>query len=466
VKLFGFTSAEELMGRPILDLIAESERPVVMERVRRRARGEPAPNHYLTRGLRRDGSEFQMEASVSSYREGEAVITVAILRDVGARLAMEEHLRQAQKMDAIGLMAGGIAHDFNNLLTVIIGCSELLVRRLGSEGPAAANAAMIHSTAERAAALTRQLLTISRKQVIAPQAVDLVALLVDLAPMLRRMVGPGIDLRIDHGTSVPPVHGDPQQLQQVVLNLCVNARDAMPTGGSLILSLAAVTVASNTARGISGGEMIELSVIDNGIGMDADTQARIFEPFFTTKAVGKGTGLGLSTVYSIVNQAGGTIAVTSAPGQGATFRILLPRTQEMEREPEPEKTLSPPTPQRLRRIVLVDDDETIRSLVCESLEDAGYAMTACATPIEALAQLRDQRPDVVISDVVMPEMNGWEFSRALDRLHPGLRLVLVSGYSAEGMPPDVAKRPLTTFVPKPFTPSRLISAVQALLDSG
>jgi two-component system, cell cycle sensor histidine kinase and response regulator CckA len=467
VQLFGFTTPEELVGTSILELIAPEERALILDRIQRRAQGEPVSNHYLTRGRRRDGSEFQMEASVSSYRENGKVFTLAILRDVSARLTMEEHLRQVQKMDAIGLMAGGIAHDFNNLLTVIIGCSELLVRRLGSDGAVANNVAMIHSTAERAAALTRQLLTISRKQVITPQAIDLQELIVDLAPMLRRMIGPGIDLRIDYAHQIPTVRADPQQLQQVVINLCVNARDAMPTGGSLLISVAPTLVTEDALRGTTAGTYVELVVIDSGIGMDAQTQARIFEPFFTTKGPGKGTGLGLSTVYSVVTQAGGRITVTSAPGQGSTFRVLLPLAGELDHPAKPASShLSPPTPQRAPRILLVDDDETIRSLVCESLEDAGFVMTSCPSPDVALAHLTHdgKAPDLVISDVVMPDMNGWEFARAVDRLHPGIRLILVSGFSAEGMPADIARRPRTTFVAKPFTPSRLIVAVRALLD--
>jgi PAS domain S-box-containing protein len=467
VRLFGFTTAEELLGTSILDLIAPIERAVVLDRVRRRSLGEAVPNHYLTQGRRRDGSEFQMEASISSYEEHGTVFTVAILRDISARLSMEEHLRQVQKMDAIGLMAGGIAHDFNNLLTVIIGCSELLVRRLGNDSSAASNAAMIHSTAERAAALTRQMLTISRKQVIAPQTIGLGELVVELAPMLRRMVGPGIDLRIDHAQRTPTIRADPQQMQQVVINLCINARDAMPDGGSLIVSIAPAQVAEGTLHGTVAGTYVELAVIDTGTGMDAKTQARIFEPFFTTKDLGKGTGLGLSTVYSIVTQAGGRISVSSALGQGTTFRILLPLAGETEQPLEAASTpLSPITPQRRNRILVVDDDETIRSLVCESLEDAGYLTTSFPGPATALHYLRTEEtaPDLVISDVVMPEMNGWEFARAVDRLFPDIRVILMSGFSSEGMPPDIACRAHTTFVPKPFTTSVLISAMRALLE--
>jgi two-component system cell cycle sensor histidine kinase/response regulator CckA len=326
---------------------------------------------------------------------------------------------------------------------------------------------MILSTAERAAALTRQLLTISRKQVITPQTIALTDLVVELAPMLRRMVGPGIDLRIDHAQRTPMIRADPQQMQQVVINLCINARDAMPEGGSLIVSIAPAHVTEDTLRSAMAGAYVELAVLDTGIGMDAQTQARIFEPFFTTKDLGKGTGLGLSTVYSIVTQAGGHINVSSALGQGTTFRILLPLASEAERPAEPTSTrLAPITPQRTRRVLLVDDDETIRSLVCESLEEAGFLTTSFPSPTKALGYLRgdDPAPDLVISDVVMPEMNGWEFTRAVDRLHPGVRLVLMSGFSAESMPADIARRSRTTFVPKPFTPSRLITAMHTLLE--
>ena len=344
LQLFGFTHADELVDIPVLDLIADDERAGALARLRQRAAGQPVPSHYLTRGRRRDGSEFPLEASISSYREGGTIFTVAILRDITARENLEAQVRQTQKMDAIGLMAGGSAHDFNNLLTVILGNSERLLQRLRDDQTSAANAAMISTTAQRAAALTRQLLTISRKQSITPQAVDLPAMLTELAPMLRQMIGPLIDLRIESAAGTPLIRADPQQMHQVLLNLCVNARDAMPEGGRLHIRVAPFTIVDDGHGPLPPGPHVELSVIDSGTGMAPDIQARIFEPFFTTKGDGKGTGLGLSTVYSIIQQSGGMITVNSAPGYGTVFRVLLPLAGAEDQQQQRVEPAASPAP--------------------------------------------------------------------------------------------------------------------------
>ncbi len=476
LQLFGFTHADELVGTSILDLIAADERPLVLARIRQRTEGRPASSHYETRGRRRDGSEFPLEASVSSYYEGETVFTVAILRDITVRQRLEEQVHQVQKMDAIGLMAGGLAHDFNNLLTVIIGCSERLAQRLGNDKVGTASAVMINTTAQRAAALTRQLLTISRKEVITPQPIDLAALLVELAPMRQEMVGAQVDLGIDAPQATPPILGDLQQMHQVVTNLCLNARDAMPAGGRLLIALTSLPMPD----GGQSGPAVELAVSDTGTGMAPAVQARIFEPFFTTKGIGKGTGLGLSTVYSIVRQAGGSITVRSAPGEGSSFRILFPVAPlGMSPTPNgasiPRSSSTPPQQQQQQQqqqqlfqhdILVVDDEETIRTLVRDCLEDAGHLVSAYATPREALDHLRAaaKTPDLVISDVMMPGMTGWEFARTLDQLHPGRCLLFISGFSPDGMPPHLVQRPRTRFLAKPFTPTQFIAAVRELME--
>ncbi|MDQ3295269.1 MAG: PAS domain S-box protein, partial [Myxococcota bacterium] len=464
VRMFGASDERELEGTSILDLIAPSERETVSNHVRLRSRGESNVTNYLTRGLRRDGREFPMEVHVSSYVEDGVVHTVVILRDITDRLELEAQLRQSQKMDALGRLAGGVAHDFNNLLAVIMSCADLAARSLPHDSRAAADVRLIRTTSERAATLTRQLLAISRRQVIDPKVVDLNAVVAEMGTMLRRVIGLHITLTIDSDLVVSPVRVDPGQFEQVVMNLCVNARDAMSSGGTLTLLTRNATVdegVTGPLREVSPGHYVVLTVADTGHGMSVEVQQRLFEPFFTTKPLGHGTGLGLSTVYGIVKQSGGHIIVDSALGEGTRFHVYFPavelplETRAVAREIH--------TQGAGRTVLVAEDEPALRQLLDRFLTSEGYRVLVAADGAEALVMFREAGAvDVVVTDMLMPGMSGIELTRELDAKAPGVRILLMSGYAFDGAS-ILTSRPGSAFIAKPFTLAALAAKVADLV---
>ena len=464
VRMFGYHDERELVGTPILDLIGPTERELVRRYVRLRSRGETDTKHYLTRGLRRDGREFPLEVRVSTYEQNGAV-TVVILRDITERQNLEDQLRQSQKMDALGRLAGGVAHDFNNLLTVIISSADLALTALPRGSAVAANVELIRSTGARGAALTRQLLAISRRQVIAAEVLDLHVIVDEMGAMLRRLIGSHITLSVVSGETLSRVRADAGQVQQVVMNLCVNARDAMPDGGHLTIATSNVYLDERVARSlldVAAGHYVLLSVTDTGIGMDLETQERLFEPFFTTKDVGQGTGLGLSTVYGIVKQTGGHVAVKSALGAGSTFQVYLPAADA------PPIGASVPSDLRSEAVtatvLLVEDERALRELMHRYLSQAGLRVLAAAGGPEALALHAREAGgvNVVVTDVSMAAMTGVELARELDRRAPGVPVLFLSGYPGDHAD-ALASRPCSSFLAKPFTLPELAREVKKLL---
>ena len=379
----------------------------------------------------------------------------------------QDQLVQSQKMEAIGRLSGGIAHDFNNLLTVISGRSYLALSQLPADHPQQRNLELIGRTAERAAALTRQLLAFSRKQILQPKVLDLNAVVGGLAPMLQRLIGEDIEFVTVPSPDLGRIKADPSQIEQVVLNLAVNARDAMPQGGKLTIETANVELDDAYARrhaGVTAGRYVLLAVSDTGHGMDAETQARIFEPFFTTKEPGKGTGLGLATVYGVLQQSGGHIWVYSEPGHGATFKIYLPRVEDAA-----EASVATPitTPARgSETVLLVEDDEEVRTIARETLEGAGYVVIPASSAGEALHLADDaSRPvRLLVTDVVMPQTSGRELAQRMAGDHRGLRVLYMSGYTDDAIVRHGVLEEGTAFLQKPFTPEMLLRRVRGVLD--
>jgi two-component system, cell cycle sensor histidine kinase and response regulator CckA len=379
----------------------------------------------------------------------------------------EDQLRQALKMEAIGKLAGGVAHDFNNLLTVILGRCMILLPRLPEDTPAHRGVALIQQTAQRAAALTRQLLAFSRKQVLKPQALDLTAVVDGITPMLRRLIGENVELAT-RLTAVRHVRADLSQVEQVIVNLAVNARDAMPRGGRLTLETAEVVLDAAQARRHEGapvGPHVQLKVSDTGIGMDAATLPRIFEPFFTTKGPGQGTGLGLSTVYGIVRQSGGTIWVESQPGRGTTFRVCLPVFAEPV-VPAVAEVAPPPVAPGWETVLVVEDEPDVRELACEILRGRGYTVLEAGSPDLAMrvAEAHSGTIHLLLTDVVMPGASGRDLADRLTPLRPKLKVLYMSGYTDHAIVHQGALDPSVAYIPKPFTPDEIARKVRAVLD--
>lgn len=380
----------------------------------------------------------------------------------------EEQLRHSQKLEAVGRLAGGIAHDFNNLLTAIIGYSELIEKRHG--GHTREHAQLIRKAGEQAAALTRQLLAFSRKQLLEPRVLDLNLLVRDMEKLLQRVIGEGIHITLETSGGRSRVCADPSQLEQVLLNLGVNARDAMPGGGTLRIETrdVALTLDEITARGIDvePGDYVALIVSDTGLGMDEETRSRIFEPFFTTKGPGKGTGLGLATVYGIVKQSGGGITVESKLGEGCTFSIFLPATAS---ELDAPKTVAPATDNRgSETILVVEDEEVVRQLICAVLGDAGYNVLCADSAREGLDFGRDHKGpiDLLVTDIVMPDMHGPTLAREISPLQPDMKVLFVSGYSDTDISDQGVIEPGLVVLQKPFTQESLAGKVREILDNG
>jgi signal transduction histidine kinase len=379
----------------------------------------------------------------------------------------EERLRHSQKLEAVGRLAGGVAHDFNNLLTAIIGYSELLEAKLSGSHDCLDYAQLIRKAGEQAAALTRQLLAFSRKQLLQPKVLDLNELILEMKKLLQRVIGEHIHIHIETQAGDARVLADPNQIEQVVLNLGVNARDAMPAGGTLTITTTlrlapAGLLENDESHGTR--ECVVLAVRDTGSGMDEETKMRIFEPFFTTKGPGKGTGLGLATVYGIVKQSGGGIMVESEPGKGSEFAIYLPREAAPLTPQEP----PPPPFERTRHeetILVVEDEEVVRQLLCSVLEDAGYEVLCASSPNHAITLVRERAETIqlLVTDVVMPEMHGPTLARLLTAMKPEMKVLFVSGYSENDISDQGVIEPELDVLQKPFTQQILIRKISSML---
>jgi signal transduction histidine kinase len=381
----------------------------------------------------------------------------------------EEQLRQSQKMEAIGQLAGGVAHDFNNLLTAISGHSELCLKRLAPSDPLHRHIEGIKRSGDRAAALTRQLLAFSRKQILQPKIIDLNHIVVDMNKMLQRLIGEDVDLLMGLGADLGKVKADPNQIEQILLNLSINARDAMPKGGRLTIETSNVNLSEEFSRGhiaVSPGQYVMLAVSDNGCGMDAETQAHIFEPFFTTKEVGKGTGLGLATVYGIVKQSEGTIWLYSEVGCGTTFKIYLPCVERPMKAVEVE-TDNFELLAGTETVLLVEDEEVVREMATEILRDSGYQVLEAKHGHEALTLGRQHAGIIhlMLTDVVMPQMSGRQLAEQLTPLRREMKVLYMSGYTDDAIVHHGVLEEGTAFIGKPFTPSALARKVRELLDA-
>ncbi|MFO0694064.1 MAG: ATP-binding protein [Polyangiales bacterium] len=421
------------------------------------------------RMLRPDGNLRFLECHglVKRREDGSPERMMGTILDVTDRRRLEDQLQHSQKMESIGRLAGGVAHDFNNLLTAILGFAQLLSREVGDSTTARSHVRLIEEAALRAAGVTGQLLAFARKQPTKPRIVDVGALVRNLASLLRRLIGEDVRLVVEAADVPMLVRIDPVQLEQVIVNLAVNARDAMPRGGVLTIRVHSRSLTTDEAAEhaeATPGEYVLLSVSDTGVGMTSNTLAHVFEPFFTTKEPGKGTGLGLSTCYGIARQAGGHIEVRSSVGEGSTFEVFLPRELEA-READVDRPSVPGVPRGSGTVLLVEDESLVRDLAATVLEEAGYEVLVADGPEQALALAADaaQRIDLVVTDVVMPDRGGPELVEALRAHRPGLGALFVSGYSA-GLPSARdALPPGARLLPKPFTPQALAEEVQKLV---
>jgi PAS domain S-box-containing protein len=464
-RMFGHF-AGDVLGRPIPVIPVEQ----LEDDLRRLSvSGEHAFTGYETRCARKDGTLVDVYVSTAVLRGiGGVLGTVWVMADVTERRLMEEQLRQAQKMDAVGQLAGGVAHDFNNLLTVITSYGQFLLNALPEQDPRRSDAHQITQAAARAASLTRQLLAFSRRQVLQPQVLDLNDVIGDMERLLRRVISEDIALVTQFESGIGAVKADRGQIEQVVMNLVVNARDAMPNGGVLAISTRLVHLDAAYARrhaGVNAGKHVVFSVRDTGVGMDAATQQRIFEPFFTTKAKGKGTGLGLSTVYGIVRQSGGHIEVRSSPGRGTTFDIILPQVAAAM-PAKAEHAIGPVLPRGSETVLIVEDEDAVRHIVRRVLEAQGYEIVEARDGNDALriCAHRGDRIDLVLSDVIMPGMGGRELSRALATTRPTLPILFMSGYNEEGELADADLGLGPAVLAKPFTSETLARHVREALD--
>ncbi|HEX6907543.1 MAG TPA: PAS domain S-box protein [Terriglobales bacterium] len=419
---------------------------------------------------RKDGKAITVRLSGRAVnQEGEEEVLEIIAEDVTERHILEDQFRQAQKMEAVGRLAGGVAHDFNNLLMVISGYTYVLLNQLGAGDPRRKKAEAIQEATERAATLTRQLLAFGRKQVLELKVIDLNAVVADISKLLRPLIGEDIEVVVSCDARLARTKADPGQVEQVIMNLAVNARDAMPSGGKLIIETRNAELDENYQRAhasVKPGRYVMLAVSDTGCGMDAETQLRIFEPFFTTKEKGKGTGLGLSTVYGIVKQSGGYIFAYSEPGRGTTFKIYLPQVEEAVAQSVPERRA------RLgcggtESILLVEDEESVRELIAEALKGQGYNVLVAGNGQEALALAAPANChiDLMVTDVVMPGMSGRELATHLAHSRPRLRVLFLSGYTEDAIVHHGVLDPGTAFLQKPFSLDALACKIREVLDT-
>ena len=475
LRLFGASRVEDLLGMEIMERIAPEYREAVRERIHlQRETGKPAPlmdQEYL----RLDGSQVPVETTAVPVRYQGRDAHLVFVRDITRRRQTEEEkakleaqLAQAQKMESVGRLAGGVAHDFNNLLTVINLYSDMALRSLEPDNPLRQDLEEIRRAGDRAAQLTRQLLIFSRRQPLEMRTLNLNEVLQGLAKMLPRLLGEDILLQMKLAPDLGYIHADPGQIEQVVVNLAVNARDAMPEGGQLTLETVNTTLDKLFLRlhsGVEEGEYIMLAVSDTGVGMTEEVKAHLFEPFFTTKGPGKGTGLGLATVYGIVKQHRGHIWVYSEPGLGSTFKVYLPR---VEAGPAATSRSEEATalPRGSETVLVVEDEPAVRSVAVRVLSGLGYQVLEASSGLDALqvAATWGQMIHLLLTDVIMPEMNGKALAEQLTALYPALKVLFISGYTDETISHHGVLEEGVAFLQKPFTPSRLAHKVREVLD--
>jgi PAS domain S-box-containing protein len=464
-KFFGVSGA--LIGRSFSELVESVDRTRIAELIAQAARGT---NNVASAELRAAGhAERSAELFASPVSGGRVIL---YLVDVSEQKALETKFAQSQKMQAVGQLAGGVAHDFNNLLTVIIGNSEFLLMRHQAGDPSFKEINEIHQNALRAATLVGQLLAFSRKQTMQPRVLAVRDVVGELALMLRRLLREGVDLKLEHGSDVWPVHADEAQLSNAIINLVVNARDAMPKGGTVTIRTSNEIVTMPAALGTAimpAGEYVRIEVADTGIGIPKEHLGKIFDPFFTTKPVGQGTGLGLATVYGIVKQTGGFITVDSEIGKGTTFRIFLPRHRIDESAPlaaEAERA-GPRDVTGQDTILLVEDEEAVRSFAARALKLRGYSVIEAAGGEEALEIVQNAESPIhlLITDVVMPNMDGPTLVRAVKRIRPEMAVIFMSGYAEEAFRRNDEKAEDLHFLPKPFGLKQLAAKVKEVLAS-
>jgi PAS domain S-box-containing protein len=463
--IFGWTALEVIGKR--LPHVPEAEMPEMSEILQSIARGAVISGMHLRR-RRKDGHPIQIELFAAPQRapDGQAVGVIEQLADVTARQHMEESLLQAQKMESIGRLAGGIAHDFNNMLTAISGFAQLLLLDLPQDTLQHQSAENIRRAAEQAAALTQQLLAFSRRQMLQPTVLDPDEVVAAMEPMLRRLIGENIELQFVLHAAPGRLRADPVQIEQIILNLVLNSRDAMPEGGHLEIqtgqaSFDGAYVSEHFA--VSPGRYVMIAVSDTGIGMDRETRAHIFEPFFTTKEQGKGTGLGLATTYGTVRQSGGYIWLYSEPGEGTTFKAYFPLVEE---DASLAATALPPASGGTETILLVEDEPRVRELARLILERRGYKLLVAVDPLDALAivEREDESIDLLVSDVVMPSLSGPEFAERIRKRLPELPAVFLSGYTEELVGAKGGLKDTDGFLSKPFTPDALAGKVREVVD--
>lgn len=473
-RLFDFPR-EQLVGNMVEVLIPLRYRHVHEDRRRsyfEHPRTRPMGLGFELYARRRDGSEFPVEISLSSLEIGGSQTAVAAIRDVTARAegerekTLQRQLDRARRLESVGQLAGGIAHDFNNLLGVILNYAEFVVGELPEDSPAVEDVREIRAAAERAAALTRQLLIYSRREVAQPRVLYLREVIADLENLLRRALGERIELDIHVSPTKVPVEIDPGQLEQVLVNLAVNARDAMPDGGRLVIEVERAELDAEYTYvhpGTEPGAYARLTVSDTGVGMDQATMEHVFDPFFTTKE--DGTGLGLATVYGIVTGSGGRIDIYSEPGLGTTVKIHLPIADDLP--PDPAETETPAAPARGETLLIAEDEPEVRRMIERILTRAGYLVIAVSNGAEALEVVQEKgyAVDLVITDVIMAGMLGPEMVDALRSSRPEMKVLYMSGYSHAILSPDALQRDTqTAFLGKPFTSAELLVLVRELLD--
>ncbi|HTW25052.1 MAG TPA: PAS domain S-box protein [Candidatus Baltobacteraceae bacterium] len=469
-RILGYSVAE-LESTSSFEQVHPDDRQIVVDAAAD-ARKTGVGKRIEYRMRHRDGSWVYLESTASPVvnAKGEVESLVIVNRDISERRRLEEQLRQSQKMDAIGRLSGGVAHDFNNLLGVIIGYAEILQERIAETDAMRAPVDQIIKAGSRASSLTKQLLAFSRQQVLEPKVLVLNAVVSDTEKMLRRLIGEDIELRTTLEPDLGKIRADQGQIEQVIMNLVVNARDAMPDGGKLTIETRNFEIDEKFARRyaypVLPGSYVQLIVSDNGVGMDTATQQRIFEPFFTTKEKGKGTGLGLSLVYGVVKQSGGYIDVLSARGKGTTFNIYLPRVGQNAVET---KTIGPDRPEELRgteTILLAEDEDTLRALTRHLLELYGYRVLEACDGNQAL-RLSDQSADeiqLLLTDVVMPGISGRTLADQLKQKRPDIKVVFMSGYTGQQVGGKEILEPGSAFLQKPFTREGLARKVREALD--